>query len=178
MAGRLVIVTGPPGAGKSTIAHGLASAWAADAALHIHSDDLWTYFVKGRIPPWEPRSAAQNLVVTDAMASQAAALGVAFPVFFDGVVGPWFLRPFSDAARSRGVKIDYMVLRPGRDTTIKRGVARDHPMRDAEVIGRMWDQFADLGGLEHHVLDTTLLSIGETITVATADLLSNRFQLA
>ena len=85
MSGRLVIVTGPPGAGKSTISRRLSEAWPAEAALHIHSDDLWTYFTKGWIPPWESRSAAQNAVVTDAMAAQAAGIVAAIDTRAVGV---------------------------------------------------------------------------------------------
>jgi predicted kinase len=178
MSGRLVIVTGPPGAGKSTISRGLALAWPAEAALHVHSDDLWTYFVKGRIPPWEPRSAAQNAVVTEAMAAQAAALASAYPVIFDGVVGPWFLQPFREAAGRAGARLDYLVLRPSREATVSRGVSRaGHPMRDPEVIGRMWDQFSDLGDLEGHAYDTSRLSAEQATAGALAALASDDYRL-
>ena len=53
MIGRLIIVSGPPGSGKSTVARGIAEAWPESVTLHLHSDDHWTYFVKGYIPPWD-----------------------------------------------------------------------------------------------------------------------------
>lgn len=179
MDGRLIIVTGPPGSGKSTIARSLARAWPAPAALHIHSDDLWTYFVKGYIPPWTPPAADQNAVVMRAMAAQGAALAAGgYPVMFDGVVGTWFLDPYRDAAQAAGARLDYLVLRPDRETTIARGVAREsHPMRDPAVIGAMWDQFADMGALEPHVLDTTALSLGDSLAAALEGLQADRFRL-
>ncbi|MCI3135598.1 AAA family ATPase [Phenylobacterium aquaticum] len=122
MDGRLIIVTGPPGAGKSTLARAVAKAWPGPAALHLHSDDLWTYFVKGYIPPWTPASADQNRVVMEAMAVQAATLAAGgYPVAFDGIVGTWFLPPFREAADRTGVALDYLVLRPDRETTIAPG---------------------------------------------------------
>jgi hypothetical protein len=140
---------------------------------------VWTYFVKGQIPPWQPESAAQNAVVTEAMAAQAAVIAASFPVFFDGIVGPWFLQTFRDAARRKAARLDYLVLRPSRDTAIGRGVSRDgHPMRDAEVIGRMWDEFSDLGEFETHVLDTSSLSSDQTAAVIREALLAGRYQLS
>ena len=179
MTGRLMIVTGPPGVGKSTVARKLAKAWPGPAALHIHSDDLWTYFVKGYIPPWLPESADQNRVATQAMAAQAVALAAGgYPVFFDGIVGTWFLDPFREGARAAGVPLDYLVLRPSRDEAIARGVARDgHPMRDPKVIGAMWDQFSDMGDLERHVIDTSGQTVDDTCAMAQDGLQADRLRL-
>lgn len=173
------MLSGPPGSGKSTLARRLAQCWPSQAALHVHSDDAWTYFVKGFVPPWKPESHDQNLVVVRAMAAQGAALARGYPVLFDGLIGPWLVEPFREAALQQQVRLDYLILRPDRATTIARGVARKgHPMRDPEVIGRMWDQFAELGEMEGHVLDVSRLTILQACQAAMTSLEGDRLRLA
>jgi predicted kinase len=178
--GRLIIVTGAPGVGKSTVARAMAEAWPGPRSAHIRADDIYTYFVKGYVPPWDPASLDQNVAVMNALAAQAAALAQGgYPVFVDGIVGPWFLGPFKAAAIQSGARLHYLVLRPTREAAIARGVAREgHPMRDPAVIGAMWDQFADLGDLEAHAMDTTACGPEETAISAAAALQSDRLRLA
>lgn len=67
-AGELVVVTGPPGAGKSTLARELAQALEPSAL--IRGDDFFAFLERGRIAPWTPEAHAQNQVVLDAAATR------------------------------------------------------------------------------------------------------------
>jgi predicted kinase len=91
LPGHILILTGSPGAGKSTTAQSLV-AESNGPAVHLHSDDFWHFIRKGAIPPYLPESRKQNEVVMAVLAK--AAEGYAQGGYFvvvDGIVGPWFI---------------------------------------------------------------------------------------
>ena len=67
LAGEILIVTGPPGAGKSTMARSLVEQF--DLAVLLQGDWYFDRVVRGWIEPWKPSSHHQNGVVTRAMAA-------------------------------------------------------------------------------------------------------------
>lgn len=148
--GDVVIVTGPPGSGKTTVAAALAES--VERGVHLESDWFFRWIRAGFIPPWLPESHAQNTAVTDIVIDAAAGYADAgYLVFWDGIVGPWFLERVVRRLAARGVQARYLVVRADRDTALERVRHRDGT---AEVSGAevMWDQFADLGEFESHVV--------------------------
>ncbi|WP_410607220.1 hypothetical protein [Amycolatopsis sp. lyj-109] len=86
-----------------------------------------------------------------------------YDVLLDGVVGPWALQPFRDAAERDGLDLYYVVLRPSLDVTLARGTARDATeLTDVEPLTGMHAAFVGLGELEPHVIDTSEQSVEET----------------
>ncbi len=163
--GRIIIITGSPGTGKTTAASIIAKESDMEKSVHMHTDDFYHYLSKGAIPPHLPESNEQNLVVIEAFLEAAKRyVKGGYDVIVDGIVGPWFLKPWQDAAKE-GYEVHYIILRSSKDETMKRAVERSKLNREAniELVETMWEQFNDLGDYEQNVIDTTNLLTGDTV---------------
>ena len=89
---------------------------------------------------------------------------------WDGIVGPWFLDRVARRLGARNIRVQYLVLRPGRVTASERVQGRGDA---AETTGAeaMYDQFADLGEFEPNVVesDSPAAQVIEACRVALID---------
>lgn len=161
----IIILSGPPGAGKSTTAAGLGSTFPR--SVHLHTDDFWHYIVSGGIPPFLPDSDEQNQLVMKVIRAAAFTYAAGgFVVIIDGIIGPWMLHHFRDHEKARDLpRLHYVVLRPSREETLRRARSRPAPdaLVDEEPIASLWDQFSNLGEWEGHVIDATSQTSSETL---------------
>ena len=174
LKGEVLILTGPPGSGKTTTAMALAEE-PGSPKVHLHSDDFWHFIKNGAIPPYMPQAHEQNAVVAGVLASAAAgyANGGYF-VVLDGIIGPWFLPAF----RELTMPVHYVVLRPPLEIAIQRCRERGgNTLTDPEPIGALHQQFSLLGDLERHVLVTDGRTREETLGKVIAALEGGAFRL-
>jgi cytidylate kinase len=157
----ILLVAGPPGAGKSTVAGLVADGF--ERSVHVHTDHFYDWIARGYVESWRPESLGQNLVIADAIAAAADRLATGgYDVVVDGVLGLWALGPWHALERP----ISYVLLLPDAAVARQRAAERgEHPLKDLEVVGQMHAAFvAHLEGFEHHVIDSTDLSPEATAT--------------
>ncbi len=147
-----MIVSGPPGSGKTTVSAALALSY--ERGVHLESDWFFRSIRSGFVAPWLPEAHGQNAAVMVAAADAAAAYADAgYTVVWDGIVGPWFLGLIARRLSAREISVQYLVLRPKRVTASHRVRDRgDTP--ETSGADTMYDQFSDLGELESHVVSS------------------------
>lgn len=148
--GSLLVVTGPPGAGKSSVARLLADL--AQRSVLVAGDAFFGFLARGAIEPWTAGSSDQNTVVTKAAASAAGVFAAGgYTTVYEGVLGPWLLPVF--AAATRLDRLDYAILLPSVDVCVQRvATRRDHGFTDEAATRKMHGEFSRALIDDRHVL--------------------------
>jgi adenylate kinase family enzyme len=151
----VLILTGPPGSGKTTTGRLLAAE--SERAVHLESDLFFHFIRAGYVEPWLPESHEQNATVMAIVAAAAGSYaGAGYFTIVDGIVSPrWFFEPLRDALQEAGHRVAYAVLRAPLDVCAARAAGREEGrIADTAAVERTWPEFADLGELEGHAIES------------------------
>lgn len=133
----LLCIAGPPGAGKSSVS-GFVSARLSPSVL-IRGDAFYRFLDQGRVAPWLPEATSQNRVVIRASGAAAGQyVRGGFETVFDGVLGPWWLPTFVEAAELDD--LHYAILLPSADRCVDNVAAREGHVDEAATRD-MYDEF-------------------------------------
>lgn len=148
--GDLVIVTGPPGAGKSATAAVLAGSF--DCSALIPADWFFGLWRGGAIDPWLPEAAKQTAIAAEAAARTAGIFARSVDwVVYDGFLPPRHLSQFLSLAAV--TVVHYAVLLPPAETCLARvGSRTGHGFSDENATRAMYSDFAEVGVPDRHVI--------------------------
>jgi cytidylate kinase len=164
----IVIISGPPGSGKSSVSESLCERY--DRTVHLKTDELYASIRMGLISPWKPGSERQNSMISRAAARAATAFAQdLYAVFIDGVIGPHLLPLYLEELRSAARPVHFVVLRPSVDEIVRRGTEREgadvvpEAMRVPEPLLRRghetFERWGDFAGL---TIDNSGLTADQT----------------
>ena len=173
--GTVWIITGGPGAGKSTVSEALLQRFPF--GLHLPVDDLRELVVSGIAHPSldHPPEAARQFALARLAAAHHARLyaETGFEVAIDDVLWPQDAGVFLEALT--GLNVRLVLLAPGLETALARNAARTNKTYDTATLVPLIETIhpgirpGEYVAAGWTVLDTSGLTVEETIDALLAE---------
>lgn len=163
----LYIITGPAGVGKSTISKKIAESKKKSAL--IEWDDIYHQVVGGYIQAWKEGNHLETFwkVCINTIKTY---LEDGYDVVFNYIVTPTHLKQMQGKFKNYTIK--FVVLLVDENTLLSRDKERAEDCQMKERCITLLNSFKNTNYNTHNILDTTNLSIDETVDIIEND---NRF---
>ena len=151
----IVVVSGPSGAGKTTVGRLVAEAF--ERSVHVEGDVFLFSVINGWVDPWLPEAAKQNEVIGGAVGASAIEFAVGgYTVILDGTFFPDGVDGLAEWSARRDVPVHYAVLRADLETCLRR-VAQRRPgdTENIDAFHLLHARMSDLGRYEANVIDAS-----------------------
>jgi chloramphenicol 3-O-phosphotransferase len=172
LAGAIILLSGPVGAGKSAVAAELA-ALSARPTVAIEGDDFW-FFIR-QPDAASPRHRRFQMVMRAMTAAAAQFARDGYEVILDFSIPPWALEGLRPFAERNGVALHYVALRPSLAVCAARAAARvDGAIAD---YGPYRDLYADFDAAPDHLLSDESADAAALAALVRAGVDAGQFRL-
>lgn len=157
MSQQVIIVSGPPGAGKTAVSEALCERF--DRMLHVEVDTLRHMVKAGYRHPWAGDAQAKEqllLAARNACAIAREAVAARYAAVIDDAVTAEMAGHYIEALRGIASPVHLVTLLPDLDSTLRRdGARRESIPERARALHEQLMREAHSGALPGAVLDTS-----------------------
>lgn len=173
MANPILILSGPVGAGKSTVAREVIQMLPRKV-VWIEGDRFWPFLAKGFGP--RPTSATLRVVMASMLAAAVPLAPHADLTLVDFSVPPWFLQTALKIMAVREVPLQFVVLRPSLDVCAQRTQSRTEGA--VPDYTRFVDLYHDFDEVEARFLEAGVQPAAESAARIVAGVEAGRFRVS